>query len=96
MKVPFFIRWILRRRKQKFLYEPMRAGVRIPRVTGGSLAIDPMSLDEGFERMRRVMERLKTEAPTMPSAVLGPLTHAEWIAMHCRHAELHLGFLVRE
>src|SRR4051812_46136425 len=96
MKVPFFIKWILRRRKRKFLYEPMRAGVRIPGVAGGTLAIDPMSRDEGLESLRRVMERLKAEAPTMPSAIFGPLTHEEWVAMHLRHAELHLGFLVPE
>jgi hypothetical protein len=74
----------------------MRAGVRIPGVTGGTLAIDPMSLDEGLDRMRRVMERLKAEAPTSLHPLFGPLTHAEWIAMHCRHAEMHLGFLVPE
>jgi Protein of unknown function (DUF1569) len=96
MKVPFFIKWIIKRQKRKFLYEPMRAGVRIPRVPGGSLAIDPMPLDEGLERMRRVMERLKVEAPTMPHALFGPLTHEEWIASQLRHAELHLGFLVPE
>jgi hypothetical protein len=96
MKVPFFIRWILRRRKQKFLYEPMRAGVRIPGLKEGTLAVEPRSLDEGLERMRRVMERLKAEAPTQPQPIFGPLTHEEWIALHCRHAELHLGFLVPE
>src|SRR5262245_30480633 len=32
LKPPFFIRWILRLRKRKFLYEPMGAGVKIPRV----------------------------------------------------------------
>jgi hypothetical protein len=96
MKVPFFIRWILKLRKQKFLYERTPAGVRIPRVEGGSLAIDPMPLDEAVERMRRVMERLKTEAPPMPGAALGPLTHEESIAINLRHAELHLGFMVPE
>jgi hypothetical protein len=55
-----------------------------------------MSLDEGLERMRRVMERLKVEAPTMPHSLFGPLTHEEWIASQLRHAELHLGFLAPE
>jgi hypothetical protein len=35
LKVPFFIKWILRMRKQKFLYGPMLAGVKIPGVKGG-------------------------------------------------------------
>jgi hypothetical protein len=96
MKVPFFIKWILRRRKRKFLYEPMRAGVRIPGVQGGTLATEPSSLEDGLGRWRRVMERLKAEAPSKPQVIFGPLRHHEWIAMHLRHAELHLGFLVPE
>jgi hypothetical protein len=96
LKVPFFIKWFLRLRKRKFLYGPMRAGVRVPRVEGGTLATEPVPLEEGLERMRRAMGRLKSEAPTAPNVIFGPLTHDEWLALHCRHAELHLGFLVPE
>jgi hypothetical protein len=96
LKVPFFIKWVLRLRKRKFLYGPMRAGVRIPGVEGGTLATEPMPLEEALGRMRRVMERLKSEAPTAPNVIFGPLTHEEWIAVHLRHAESHLGFLVPE
>ena len=96
LKVPFFIRWFLRLRKRKFLYGPMRSGVRIPGVEGGTLATDPVPLEEGRGRFRRAMERLKAEAPTAPSPVFGRLTHAESIALNLRHAELHLGFLIPE
>jgi hypothetical protein len=96
LKVPFFIRWILRLRKRKFLYEPMRAGVRIPRVKGGTLATDPLPLDEGLARFRGIAERLKLEAPAAPSPIFGQLTHEESIALNLRHAELHLGFLIPE
>jgi hypothetical protein len=96
LKVPFFIRWILRLRKRKFLYGPMRAGVRIPGVEGGTLATEPLSLDEGLARFRRVLERLKSEAPTALSPIFGRLTHRESIAANLRHAELHLEFLVPE
>lgn len=94
LKVPFFIRWFLQLRKNSFLYKPMEPGMKIPRVAGGTLATDPMPLDEALPRFRRVMERLKTEAPTVPSPVFGKMTHEEWIAMNLRHAELHLGFMV--
>ena len=96
LKVPFFIKWILRLRKRKFLYGPMRSGVRIPGVEGGTLATDPVPLEQGRERFRRAMERLKAEAPTAPSPVFGRLTHEESIALNLRHAELHLGFLIPE
>jgi hypothetical protein len=96
LKVPFFIKWFLRLRKRKFLYGPMRAGVKIPGVAGGTLATEPMSLDEALVRWRRVMGRLKTEAPTAPNNIFGPLTHDESIALNLRHAELHLGFQIAE
>jgi hypothetical protein len=96
LKTPFFIRWVLRMRKQKFLYGPMRSGVRIPGVEGGTLATDPVPLDEALDRYRRVLTRLKAEPPTAPSPIFGPLTHEEGIALTLRHAELHLGFFVPE
>jgi hypothetical protein len=96
LKPPFFIKVLLRLRKQKFLYGPMRAGVKIPGVPGGTLATEPMPLNEALARLRRVMERLKKEAPTAPNVIFGPLTHDESIALNLRHAELHLGFFVPE
>jgi hypothetical protein len=94
LKVPFFIKWILRMRKQKFLYGPMRAGVKIPGVEGGTLATDPVSLDEAATRLHKVMERMKVEEPTAPNSIFGKLSHAESTALNLRHAELHLGFFV--
>jgi len=96
LKVPFFIRWILRLQKRKFLYGPMRAGVRIPRVEGGTLATDAVPLEEGLGRYRRALERLKAEGPTAPSPIFGRLTHEVSIALSLRHAELHLGFFIPE
>jgi Protein of unknown function (DUF1569) len=94
LKPPFFIKWMLRLRKRSFLYEPMRPGVNIPGVKGGTLATDPCALDVALPRIRRAFERLKSEAPTTPHPALGPLNHEEWIAINLRHAELHLGFFV--
>ncbi len=93
-KPPVFIRWILRSRKQKFIHEPMRAGVKIPGIPGGTYATEPVPLDEAEGRLRRVLARLKSEAPTLVHPIFGPLSHAEWIAINLRHAELHLGFQV--
>ena len=94
MKTPLFIRWILRSRKQKFIHEPMRAGVKIPGVPGGTLATDPVPLNEALERLQRVLARLRSEPPTLVHPIFGVLSHDEWIAINLRHAELHLGFHV--
>ena len=61
MKPPFFIRWILRSRKQAFIHQPMRAGVKIPGIAGGTLATEPVPVDEAVGRYKRVMARLKSE-----------------------------------
>jgi Protein of unknown function (DUF1569) len=94
LQTPFFIKWILRSRKQKFIHEPMRAGVKIPGVSGGTLATEPVPLDEAQGRIHRALARLKSEAPTIVHPIFGPLSHDEWIAINLRHAELHLGFHV--
>ena len=94
LKLPLYIRWFLRLRKRRMLYGPMRPGVRLPGVGGGTLATEPMPVDEALERLRRVMNRLKTEPPTIPDTRFGWLTHEEAIAINLRHAELHLGFLI--
>jgi hypothetical protein len=96
LKVPFFLKWILRLRKRYFLEGPLRAGVKIPWVKGGTLATDPLALEEAQGRLRRALGRLKSEAPTAPNVIFGPLPHQEWVALHLRHAELHLGFFVPE
>jgi hypothetical protein len=93
LRVPLVIRWILRLQKHSFLYRPQRPGMRIPFVAGGTLATEPMSLDDALPLLRRVMERLKSDPPTAPCKILGHLRHEEWIAINLRHAELHLGFL---
>jgi len=94
LKPPFFIRWILRFQKNSFLYKPMRAGVRIPGIDGGTLGTEPVALDDGLARFKSICQRLKNEAPTVPSPVFGQMTHDESIALSLRHAELHLGFFV--
>ena len=96
LKPPFFIRWILRFQKKKFLVGPMPAGVKIPRVKGGTLGTDALPLEEGLRRYKAVLQRLKAEPPTLPSPIFGKMTHEESIALTLRHAELHLGFFVPE
>ncbi len=94
LKTPFFIRWILRSRKQKFIHEPMQAGVKIPGVPGGTLATEAVPLDDAVGRIHRTLTRLKSEPPTLVHPIFGALSHDEWVAINLRHAELHLGFHV--
>ena len=96
LKVPFLMRLALRPMKRRFLYKKMPSGARIPKVPGGTLAIEPASLDDGLAHLRKSFTRLRDQAPTAPHIFFGPLTHDEWINMHLRHAELHLSFICPE
>src|SRR5262245_35190567 len=89
---PFFVRWMVGMRKSKYLNVGLPAGVKIPKVEGGTVACEPKSLDEGLAILNQWWGRLKQEAPTRPNVIFGPLSHQEWINLQLRHAELHLSF----
>jgi hypothetical protein len=80
--------------KRKFLGGPMSAGFKLPARAQALLIPGPTDLAKGVADIRRAINRLKTESDRAISPVLGPLTSDEWNQLHCRHSELHLGFLV--
>lgn len=94
LKVPFFVRWFARPFRRRFLYRPMPAGVKIPRVPGGTYATEPATVEEALPRLQQVLTRLKQEPPVILHPAIGSLRHEEWIALNLRHAELHLSFFV--
>ncbi|HRQ71779.1 MAG TPA: DUF1569 domain-containing protein [Phycisphaerales bacterium] len=89
---PWFVKVICRMMKKKFFAGGLPAGVRIPRVEGGTFGIDPLPLDEGRDRLLRALDRLDRTPPPLPSPVFGRLTHDEWRRLNLGHAELHLSF----
>jgi hypothetical protein len=92
MKVPYFIKMVVRLMKNKFLKGPLPAGKSLPGVPNGTFGADPISLDEGVKKMSAAIARLRAAPPQDPNPIFGPLTHDEWIASHLRHGELHLSF----
>jgi hypothetical protein len=80
--------------KRKFLSQPMKAGFKLPKKTATEIVPPPTSLEEGLLCIRQALDRLQMESKRAPSAFLGPLTRDEWDQLHCRHAELHLSFLI--
>ncbi len=94
LRPPFFIRWILRLRRNSFIKGPMRSGVHIPGVDGGTLETAILPTDQALARLRSAVERLRAEPPRAPSPAVGPMTHEEAISLNLRHAELHLSFFV--
>lgn len=90
---PLPIRLIARLMKSHILTKGMMPGMKVGRVPGGTLGLDPLSTDDGLTRFHAAMRRLQNTAPTIPNPVLGKLTHEQWIQLNLRHAELHFSFL---
>jgi hypothetical protein len=92
-KVPLIIRLFARPLRKKFIYKPMHPGGRLPKIPGGTLALEILPTDEGLARLRLACNRLKADVPKIPNPVFGKLSADEWRNLHMRHAELHLSFL---
>jgi hypothetical protein len=89
---PFFIKWILKARKHRYIHQGLPAGAKIPGIDGGTAGTEMMSTEDGVHRFRQAMERLRAAPPARPNVIFGPLSHDEWMQLHLRHAELHLSF----
>ncbi len=92
--LPWIVRAIFRTMKRSFLTKPMKAGVKIPGIKGGTVGAQNVPFEQGLSMLRQGLDRLEKHAPTKPNAIFGPMTHQEWIDLQLRHAELHLSFLV--
>jgi len=94
MKVPWFVRWYLKRIGKRFIHEGMPQGVRIPKVEAGTYGTDVIATQDGAQRLRRALERLKQdEPPKFDSPAFGPMSLDDRVSLNLRHAELHLGYL---
>ncbi|RJP33680.1 MAG: DUF1569 domain-containing protein [Phycisphaerales bacterium] len=93
MRVPWFIRFLIRRKLPAMLRDGMQAGVRIPKVEGGTYGTEDVSIDEAAKRLRAALDRMKREPPRHHSPAFGPMSDEDRVTLNLRHAELHLGFL---
>jgi hypothetical protein len=90
---PALLRFCFKFMKNRFLYRPMGAGVKIPGVRGGTVGVEDVAFEQGLARLRAAVDRLEQAAPTQANPMFGPMPHDQWTSLHLRHAELHLGFL---
>jgi len=77
--------------KGRALSRGMRPGFKAP----AGLAPDPdVDFDAALGNLREQISRCdRGQRMTQRSPILGPMSHEDWVRLHCRHAELHLGFL---
>jgi hypothetical protein len=91
---PWFIRIILRWQLKKYMRDGLPAGVRIPRIDGGTLGAEPLTTSDGADQLRKALRRLASDEPVRyDSPAFGPMSHEDRIQLNLRHADLHLSFL---
>ena len=79
----------------KFHRREMKPGLNPPPAVARRFAPPPdLSLDEALQHMRTQIEFAQKHGMKHPSPMFGKLPHAEAVAMHCRHAELHQSFIL--
>jgi Protein of unknown function (DUF1569) len=94
--LPWLLRVLLPLLKNGFLNKKLPAGARIPGTPDGTFGVDVLPTDEALGRLQSAFDRLAKQKPTRLNPVFGEMTHAEWIKLNLRHAELHLSFLKPE
>ena len=94
VRPPWLVRKIMGLFKNSLLNRKMMPGIKIRGLPEGTIGLEPLEPAEGLARYQAAMNRLRSKAPTIANPILGPLSHAQWIQLNLRHAELHLGNLV--
>lgn len=92
--VPWLVRVIAGRFKNRLAERPFKPGWNFKPKTG-DLGGDPdYSFEEGWDRLQNQLDRLRAgETLACDNPVLGPITHEQGLRMQLNHCALHLGFL---
>lgn len=93
---PLVVRLLGPLMKKGMISKRPKPGFRLPGAPEGTYGTAVMTTEEGLARVRRAIGRLQASTPESPSPVFGRMSRDEWLGLHLRHAELHLGFLVVE
>jgi hypothetical protein len=94
-KIPAPVRVVLRLLlKRRFLTKGVSPGFRVPTRSPESLPPATMKIDDALASLRTSVARLKSETRRATHPAIGRLTSEEWEQFHCRHAEMHMSFVV--
>lgn len=80
--------------KNRLLTTPMKPGFILPQRANSYLPQADIGLDSAREHLETATQRLATTTPNAAHPFLGRLSDREWLALHLRHAELHMSFVV--
>jgi hypothetical protein len=95
---PQWLLWLLQLVAWRWLIMlAFRPGFTNPREAAALVPDPSISLTFAAAYLRQQIARIRSgEQMTQACSVEGPYSHEEWVYIHLRHAELHLGFLAIE
>lgn len=74
--------------------KPLKAGFQLPKAASSMLPIPGIPDRDGLDELRKQLKRvLAGKEMSAVSPLLGPLTHAQWTILQCKHCALHLSFI---
>ena len=95
--MPLWMRGIAKLFKNWFLNRPFKPGFQLPAQLENDFGPSQVISDEdGFRLLREAIARIKSTSQRAPSPAFGEMPESDWIKLHCRHAALHLSFLLNE
>ena len=84
-------RWFL---KNRFLRKGMPAGFQLKGLAAQQLIPPEVDPQQALDHLRSAAERLKTSTKRAPHPFFGKMTQEESNRINCRHAELHMSFII--
>ncbi len=92
---PLVIGWFAPLFKGWLLKNGLRPGFQMtPSMKPVFMPPDEVETRAGIEAFRVAVDRFESATLPAKSKFLGKMTRDDWIAFHCRHAEMHLSFIV--
>lgn len=82
--------------KNSILSKGMRPGFTLPKTAAPIIPGGELSIPAALDNLRKALARFQTESQRSPHPFLGKLASQEYTALHLRHAELHMSFVVPE
>ena len=80
--------------KNSALTKPLKPGFKLPKNAAKYMPAATLKVEDTLADCRRAVERLGTEIPSAKHPFFGAMASEEWMALHLRHAELHMSFVV--
>lgn len=91
--LPWYVKLLGPVIKNKLITSTPKPGAKLPGAPTGTHGDAPATLDEGLTRFRAAVQRLNQGNFPPRHPVFGKMSQQDWLNLHLRHAELHLGFL---